>query len=452
MSDDSRDDSFDAAGQITSPGYVYDARGRLIAAPGYSLTWDGASRLVGYQTSGAASVSLGYNGLGNLIVRTADGATSRYAFQHALDLPAVAVEADAAGTPRRYYVWTPEGALLYSIDATAGYPVRFYHFDRVGSTLALTDATGAVTDAWAYDPFGRLLAHTGGSDQPFTFNGQFGVRQEGGAQLGLYQMRARYYDALAGRFLSPDPAPVDPADLNTLNPYAFANNSPLEYLDPDGAAPEIVRRKPEIVRKAKPLPDGTWPTGKGNASVKYKGQTLHLKLRAVPGANANIGDIVRPGRVLDFPHLAKVQAQEPLNPGVRGRFVRPPLRQNIVNPAKIAGRVAGRVFLAVSIAEIFWRIALHDVAKAHQKVLEAKARAEQPFDFAAWRRQRWHEAWKHEFNAKVKALQKELIAKGFGQRQVNHKVCTWMMNWLKANLTPEECEEFGYGKNCEGRK
>jgi len=47
-------------------------------------------------------------------------------------------------------------------------------------------------------------------------------------------MRQRYYDPQIGRFLSVDPVS---ADLNTganFNRYAYANNNPYKYTDPDG--------------------------------------------------------------------------------------------------------------------------------------------------------------------------------------------------------------------------
>jgi RHS repeat-associated protein len=218
--------SYDNASQISSSGYTYDARGRMTASPDHTFTWNGASRLTGID-----STSLSYNGLGDLVTRTEGENTTHYYYNYALELtPIVAEQDEATGQFLRYYVWTPDGHLLYSIDASADNAVRFYHFDRSGSTLALTDNSGNVSDSYAYTPYGELLAHDGNSDQPFTFVGMWGVRQEstGGT---LYHMRARYYDAATARFLSREPLWPRITDPKQLNPYQYALLDPTTTID-----------------------------------------------------------------------------------------------------------------------------------------------------------------------------------------------------------------------------
>lgn len=228
------DFQYDAASQLAGEGYAYDALGRLVASPGHTFQWDAASRL-----TGADDTSLTYNALGDLISRQAGSQSpiTTYHYNYALGLaPAVAEQDGGAGEFLRYYVWSPNGALLYMIDMGEGGVGEgkprpyYYHFDRTGSTLALTDAGGAVTDVYAYDPYGQLLAHEGDSDQPFTFVGRWGVRQEG----ALYHMRARYYDPVTARFLSRDPIWPQIGDAKELNPYLYVGDSPINRGDPTG--------------------------------------------------------------------------------------------------------------------------------------------------------------------------------------------------------------------------
>jgi RHS repeat-associated protein len=218
---------FDAGSQVKSPGFTYDARGRLTAMPGHTFAWDGASRLVTMD-----GVALGYDAFGDMISR----GTTRYFYHHAIGLHPLVAER-AGSDFQRYYVWTPGGALVWSVDAVSG-AASFYHFDRVGSTLALTNGAGALTDSYSYTPYGELRGHeaTAGntpSTQPFTFVGRFGIRREG----AFYQMRARYYDPLTARFLSRDPAPPSLTDVRGHDPYLYALGNPTRYIDVNGAKP-----------------------------------------------------------------------------------------------------------------------------------------------------------------------------------------------------------------------
>jgi len=219
--------TYDAASQVSSAGYGTDSRGRQNASPGNAFTWNGPSRLTGIN-----SATLAYNGLNDLVTRTEAGITIHYYYNYAIGLNSIVAEKnDTSDQFLRYYVWTPGGRLLYMIDAEKGNAVSFHHFDATGSTIAMTDSAGAVTDSYAYTPYGTLLAHNGANAQPFTFVGQWGVRQEGD---DLFHMRARYYDAVTARFVSRDPVWPVLVDAQGLNPYQYAYQNPLKYIDPQG--------------------------------------------------------------------------------------------------------------------------------------------------------------------------------------------------------------------------
>jgi RHS repeat-associated protein len=224
--------SYDAASQLHAFGYVYDPQGRLAKAPEQTFTWDAASRLVGLD-----DVELRYNGFGELISRSERGETTHYHYNYAIALAPIVAERDLASSQfLRYYVWTPSGELLYMIDATDGHRVGFYHFDRAGSTVAVTDASGSVTDSYSYAPYGGTIRHDGSSDQPFTFLGRWGVRKESRDGL-LYHIRARYYDAVTGRFISRDPVWPRIGDPREINPYQYALSDPIGHLDRTGRIP-----------------------------------------------------------------------------------------------------------------------------------------------------------------------------------------------------------------------
>jgi RHS repeat-associated protein len=135
----------------------------------------------------------------------------------------------------RYYIYTPDGSLLYSVDATDN-SRRDYHYDEMGNTIFLTDDTGAVIGSYAYSPFGQLISSADDLDNPFTWQGWFGVMDEGN---GLYYIRARYYDSATSRFISRDP--IKSISPRSINPYQYAWNNPLRFVDVTGLTGSYVR-------------------------------------------------------------------------------------------------------------------------------------------------------------------------------------------------------------------
>jgi hypothetical protein len=53
-------------------------------------------------------------------------------------------------------------------------------------------------------------------------------------------MRARYCNALWGRFLSVDPVAGDPSQPQAWNRYVYARNNPFAFIDPDGRKVTLV--------------------------------------------------------------------------------------------------------------------------------------------------------------------------------------------------------------------
>ena len=216
--------NFDAAAQMSDAGY--DALGRLTTEGNDRYTWDLASRLTAYTRNGT-TVAATYDARSLRLSRSSGGTTRDYVWNHALDLPAISVEREG-GNDRYYYVHTPGGMLLYRIEAASGM-AQFYHYDETGNTLFVSDGSGTDLARYAYTPYGRLIAREGNLDNPFTWQGRFGVMSEGD---DLYYLRARYYDARSGRFLSRDPRPG--TGPRRINPYQYAFNSPLQRVDPRG--------------------------------------------------------------------------------------------------------------------------------------------------------------------------------------------------------------------------
>ena len=78
-----------------------------------------------------------------------------------------------------------------------------------------------------YSAYGILIASTGTLNTPFLWQGAFGVQTD---PNGLHHMRARYYHAYLGRWLSEDPLGLSAGP----NVYAYCNGNPIMANDPSG--------------------------------------------------------------------------------------------------------------------------------------------------------------------------------------------------------------------------
>lgn len=108
--------------------------------------------------------------------------------------------------------------------------VRYLHTDALGSPVAETDESGAVLKRTYHESYGAPI---GGlyADGP----GYTGHVTDSAS--GLTYMQQRYYDPLAGRFLSVDPIATDASTGGGFNRYTYARNNPLKNIDPDGRNP-----------------------------------------------------------------------------------------------------------------------------------------------------------------------------------------------------------------------
>jgi RHS repeat-associated protein len=193
--------------------------------------WDYDNRLTA--VAGGLPVSITeyiYDASGVRIGRVHNAVTNWFVIDYNAPLKMPLAETDAQGNITRYYVWGTRGLLCHlDMNPTNGalLATRYYHADELGSTLALTDANGTLTDQFAYSPYGQLLSRTGTNDTPYLWIGGLAVRNEGN---GLYYMLNRYYSAEQRRFISTDPMGID----GGVNLYSYAGLNPTSYSDPFG--------------------------------------------------------------------------------------------------------------------------------------------------------------------------------------------------------------------------
>ena len=111
----------------------------------------------------------------------------------------------------------------------------FAHTDALGSPVARTTAAGALQSRTRFEPYGSVAAGTipgTGNQAALGFTGHVND-----ADTGLVYMQQRYYDPVAGRFLSLDPVTTDANTGDGFNRYVYGNNNPYRFIDPEGLEP-----------------------------------------------------------------------------------------------------------------------------------------------------------------------------------------------------------------------
>jgi len=218
--------------QLESAGaaqYTYDGRGNLVqVTDGADVTayaWDAADRLIAIMLPDGTSIGHIYDADGRRVQESAGTQITNYLWDEASLYGDVVLEADGSGTPLVSYVLGGTELLTQNRGGT----VSYYLHDGQGSIRALADVNGNVTDFYSYTAFGDLLVHQGITENPYQYTGQ-----QFNELTGLYNLRARYYEPLNGRFLNRDTHPADLQDPLELNRYPYVGNDPINLVDTTG--------------------------------------------------------------------------------------------------------------------------------------------------------------------------------------------------------------------------
>ena len=234
--------SYDAAGNITDAPdscFAYDASNRLVVFDGNSVSYDLDGNLLsnGFLTCSYDSANKLISAGGHTYTYNAEDVRIRnlcaeedttYTYNTNAKLSMLLMKTTGGVVTKYVY-----GRGLIGEEVSGAF--KTYHFDCRGSTIAITDATGNITDTFAYDTYGKLISRTGTNTVIFGYDGRDGVVTD---DNGLIYMRARYYSPEMKRFINADVVAGAISNAITLNRFAYANGNPVSFVDPFGLSAE----------------------------------------------------------------------------------------------------------------------------------------------------------------------------------------------------------------------
>ena len=109
----------------------------------------------------------------------------------------------------------------------------YYHNDFEGSPLAATDDQRQVVWLETYAPYGERYLN----QDTVTRNGLWYNGKPTEDSSGLSYYGGRWYNPTMGRFYSVDPQRFRDDNPLSFNRYAYANNNPYRFIDPNGSEP-----------------------------------------------------------------------------------------------------------------------------------------------------------------------------------------------------------------------
>jgi RHS repeat-associated protein len=255
----------------------YENNGNTMASGGRTFAYDFENRL---KSMNSGAVTIVYDGDGDRVAKTVNVVMTRYLVD---DLNptgyAQVVEELVGGAVQRTYTYGLQRINQNQLISGTWTP-SFYGYDGFDSVRTLTDASGAVTDTYEYDAWGNGVNVTGSSPNLYLYRGE-----QYDPDLGLYYLRARYFNPSTGRFLARDPAEGIPMSPYTLHKYLYASADPVNRVDPSGRAALPI--PPPPTPGPEPVPDPA--PGGGRSASEYATLVGAISLVAVSSV-VQVGD------------------------------------------------------------------------------------------------------------------------------------------------------------------
>lgn len=203
-------------GQELTRQYIYDKQGNLLSDGNHQYTYDGFNQMVKAEDL-----------QGNIQKNCYDAEGLRYEmeenerlFHYIYDEREIITEETGQDVIR--YI---RGYDLISSDSEKAKTYYHYASDELGSITHVVNGNAPrIENVYEYESFGNTIHAEENIYNPFRYTGQ-----QYDSLTGLYYLRARFYNPATARFIQKDSYYGD-----GLNLYAYCNNNPVNYYDPEG--------------------------------------------------------------------------------------------------------------------------------------------------------------------------------------------------------------------------
>ena len=105
----------------------------------------------------------------------------------------------------------------------------YYIYNAHGDVVGLVNDAGTVVNTYEYNAWGNITAEIESVDNPIKYAGEYYDDE-----LGMYYLRARYYDPSIMRFTSYDIEEGEILNPLDMNRYVYCRNNPVKYVDSTG--------------------------------------------------------------------------------------------------------------------------------------------------------------------------------------------------------------------------
>jgi len=205
--------------EITGPvSYTYDSNGNITGVGSRVLTYNQNNRLVLVEENSTILGEYVYNGLGQRVIKTANGVTTIFLYDFDGNLIS---ESQTDGTIISEYLYMGTSRIA-KVDVSSS-EIYYFHNDHLGTPELMTDASGNAVWEVELKPFGEAnVKSTSTLNNNFRLPGQ--IFNE---ETGLHYNYFRDYHPGIGRYIEADPIGLE----GGINLYVYANNNPVNFFD-----------------------------------------------------------------------------------------------------------------------------------------------------------------------------------------------------------------------------